>query len=113
MSDTVQPADVSKPNPVLIMAAILAAANVIVAGLVQLDMIDEGWLAILNLVVAALTVAYGVVTRGQVAPWADVAAKASPNGGLVAGPASNVATGTPVLVSDTAVPPGPPEAGVA
>lgn len=113
MSDSVQPADVSKPNPVLIMAAVIGAANVIVAGLVGLDMIDDTWLAILNLVVAALTVAYGMVTRGQVAPWADVAAKASPNGGLVAGPAASQATGSPVVVETTAVPPGPPEAGVA
>jgi hypothetical protein len=113
MSDTVQPADVSKPNPVLIMAAVIGAINVVVAGLVQLDVIDDTWLAILNLIVAAITVAYGIITRGQVAPWADVAAKASPNGGLVAGPASTVPTGTPVMVSDSAVPPSPPEAGVA
>jgi hypothetical protein len=101
MSDNVQPADVSKPNPVLIMAAVIAAANVIVAGLAGLDIVSDQALAIFNVVVAALTVAYGMLTRGKVAPWADVAAKATPSGGLVAGPAANQVTGTPVVVETT------------
>jgi hypothetical protein len=109
MSDNIQPPDVSKPNPVLVMAAVIAGLSVITAGLAGLDIISDKTLAIFNLVIAAITVGYGIITRGQVAPWADVAAKATPGGGLIAGPAASQTTGTPVVVGEVI----PPENGTA
>lgn len=102
MTDNQIPAsEVSKPNPVLIMAAIIAALQVILGGSALADFIDPKLIGLFNLILAAVTVGYGVVTRGQVTPWVDVAAKATPNGGIVAGPAANQTTGTPVVITDT------------
>lgn len=88
----------SKTNPVLIMAGIIAGLQVILGGSALADFVDPKIIGLCTLVLAGITVACGIITRGQVTPWVDVVAKATPAGNIVAGPAANQMTGTEVTV---------------
>jgi hypothetical protein len=94
------------------MAGIIAGLQVILGGSALADFIDPKLIGLFTLILAAITVTYGVITRGQVTPWVDVVAKATSAGNVVAGPAANQMTGTSVTVHgpDGGVVAPPPDA---
>lgn len=88
----------SKPQPVVLAASILAGLTAISGGLAALDILPPAVVGLIVLVVAALNIGVGVYVRGQVVPFADTATYVSNDGTLVAGPASELVTGTAVPV---------------
>lgn len=102
MSETsdLAPSQVSTPNPVLIMAAVLTTYQAFVGGLAALEVLDPKLVGVLVLAGAAVGLGWGVYTRGQVTPWSVVVAKATPQGNVIAGPAAMQDTGASVVVTD-------------
>lgn len=80
----------SSREPVVIGSSILAGLQVLVAGSALADVLDPKIASLLALVVAALTAGWGAYTRGLVTPVADVAARETHAGDLVAGEAAEV-----------------------
>jgi hypothetical protein len=70
------------------MASVLATANVFVAGTAFIDTVPKWVAGLAALVVASITVGWGVYVNGAVTPFAAVAARVLPSGELVAGPAA-------------------------
>lgn len=103
----------SRPRPVLIMTSTLAGASVFVSGTAFIDVVPRWVSGLAGLTVAALTVGWGVYTQGVVTPNDAVAARRTPQGTLVAGPAATTAAeGAPVHVSGSgSVPGGPVSSG--
>lgn len=96
-------------RPVLIMTSTLAGLSVFVSGTAFIDVVPRWVSGLAGLTVAALTVGWGVFTQGLVTPTAAVAARRTPSGQLVAGPAApTTAEGAPVHVSGTPTRPGGP-----
>ena len=89
-----------KTEPVRVMASVLAGLQVLVAGTTLSEVLDPKTAALLALVVAALTSAWGEYARGQVSPSSTVAAEEPSDGGpLVAGEAApGIPEGTQVEV---------------
>ena len=77
-----------QPQPVLIMSAVIAGANVFVAGSAFVDTVPKWVSGLLALFVAALTVGWGTYIHSIVTPWPQVAARVLSSGELVAGPAA-------------------------
>jgi len=112
MSDTLPSEQQSKAKPVLMMAAVIGALQVVLGGAALADFVSDEVIGIVQLVIAAIAIGYGIYTQGVVTPWQDVVAKATPSGMVVAGPASSSATGSEVTVvppSGGAVPPPVPQ----
>jgi hypothetical protein len=76
-----------KKEPVVIVFTILAALQVIDAGLALSDTINKDTAAIVSLVIAALTAAASFYVRAMVTPWDQVVSKIASDGQVVAGPA--------------------------
>lgn len=94
-------------RPVLVMTSTLAGMSVFVSGTAFIDVVPRWVSGLAGLTVAALTVGWGVFTQGIVTPTAAVAARRTPSGQLVAGPAAPTATeGAPVHVSGSGPAPG-------
>lgn len=93
-------------EPVLIGQAVLAALAFIFGGLTTMAAsTNNDVLAMIGglgtLVTGGLNIGVGVIVRGQVVPLDDVAAYQAPGaGGIVAGPASPVPDGVPVVTSE-------------
>jgi hypothetical protein len=89
------------------MASVLAGANVFVAGTAFIDTVPPWVSGLASLLVATITVGWGVYVNGVVTPFAAVAARVLPSGKLVAGPAAPGATkeGHAVDVTKAAPPP--------
>jgi hypothetical protein len=88
----------SRSKPVLVLASIAAGATVLTGGLAVIDGVPSWLVATVALVGAVATAVGGVWTKGQVTPWADVAAKQTPSGKIVFGPAGDGPTGTSAAV---------------
>lgn len=87
-----------KKEPVVIVFTILAALQVIDAGLALIDSINKDTAAIISLVIAAVTAAAAFYVRAMVIPWDQVVSKITETGTVVAGPAAatgNLGHGTP------------------
>jgi hypothetical protein len=76
-----------KKEPVVIVFSILAALQVVDAGLALTDAIDKDVAAIFSLVLAAITAGASFFVRNMVTPWDQVVSKIQ-NGQVVAGPAA-------------------------
>lgn len=87
----------NKPrNPVLVVMSTLAALQVLVAGSALADVIGVKLAGLLGLMVAAVQMGVQFYVRGQVTPWDAVVAQVNDTGTIVAGPAAQTTTGTPV-----------------
>jgi hypothetical protein len=84
----------SRPSPAVIVSGVLAGLQVLTSGMALADIVGQEIAAFAILMVAAAQVATTVIIRGQVTPWADVVAKATPGGEIIAGPAAPQPTGT-------------------
>jgi hypothetical protein len=95
------PVPASSSRPVLIMNSVLAGASVLVGGAAFAEVVPRPVVGICALVVASVTVGWGVYTQARVTPWQDVAARTSgvTPGEFIAGPASPVKTGAVVEVT--------------
>lgn len=96
---------VSKSKPVLVLGAIAAAATAATGVTAAIHGLPN-WVAptVAGIGVVA-TAIIASLTTGQVTPWADVAAKLTPSGKVVAGPAARQPTGSSVVVkTDTVTP---------
>jgi hypothetical protein len=90
---------VSRSKPVLILGSVAAGATALVGVLAAVDGVPA-WVTATVAGISAVATAVGAVwTTGQVTPWPDVAAKRGQDGGLVAGPATHIATGAAVEVT--------------
>lgn len=82
----------TKPQPVLIMGAVLAVMTALIASLTAIFNDNPSVMTVLAVVGAAVTAA-GVgltfLTRAQTVPFADVAAYVNDARALIPGPASN------------------------
>lgn len=87
---------VSKRNPVRIAMSTLAALQALVAGSAFLDIVGAKVAALLALMVVAAQLGISEYVRGQVTPWADVVAKRTDDGAVVAGPSAEAPTGVEV-----------------
>lgn len=81
-------------DPMLHVQALLAAAQVLVAGSVLGDLVGAKWAALAALVVAAAQAGFAIVSRAV--PASAVIAATSTAGHPVAGDAAPALTGTPV-----------------
>lgn len=84
----------TKAQPVLFTASVLAALTAFSGSLAALGL-DNIWIGVFGLIVAAINVGVGVYVKGQVVPYQDTAAYKDDNGRIVAGPAA-------VMISDGA-----------
>lgn len=75
-------------QPVIVMSAVIAGANVFVAGSAFIDTVPKWVSGLLALFVAALTVGWGTYVHSIVTPFPQVAARVMPDGSLRAGPAA-------------------------
>lgn len=78
----------SRTTPTLIFVATLAALQFIAQGTALADIVPPNVVALIGLILGAVSLAASIVLRGQVTPWSDVAAKVGADGRLVAGPAA-------------------------
>lgn len=89
---------ISKPRPVRILGAVAASATAAAGALAVIPGVP-GWVAAaaaaLGLILTAGITKY---TEDTVTPWKDVAAKVTPSGQVVAGPAADQRTGATVEV---------------
>lgn len=89
----------SRSKPVLVLGSVAAGATAIVGVLATVPGVPP-WVTAAVAGIAAVATAVGAVwATGQVTPYEDVAAKRTQDGGLVAGPATHVATGAAVDVT--------------
>lgn len=77
-----------KKEPVVIVFSILAALQVISAGLGLADTLDEDVVEIIVLVIAAIQAAATFYVRGMVAPWDTVVTQLTHEGMVFDGPAA-------------------------
>lgn len=89
MADTtptqVPPAPVS---PWLVVMAVLGGLQALADGLALLDVLPHKVTAVAGLVIGVTTLTLTRIVYGTVTPWSSVAAKVTPSGQLVAGPAA-------------------------
>jgi hypothetical protein len=76
-------------RPVVIVYSVLAALGVINGGLGLIDSLDKDVVAIISLIIGAITAAAAFWVESQVTPWNTVVSKMQ-DGTVVAGPASGV-----------------------
>jgi len=76
-------------RPVVIVYSIMAALGVINGGLGLIDGLDKDVVAIISLIIGAITAAAAFWVESQVTPWNTVVSKIQ-DGNVVAGPASGV-----------------------
>jgi hypothetical protein len=80
----------TKPQPVVVLGAIIAAATTVVSGLVVLFKDNPTamlWLGIAGVVVAGVGVFKDQIVKGQVVPYDDVVAYANDERQVITGPA--------------------------
>ena len=106
MSDQLSSTQVSVSKPVRTLYAVAAGATAVSAGLPMLTPDRFDWIGpALGLLGIVITVAMGKYTEGSVTPWEDVAAKQTPSGRIIAGPAAHQPTGSAVVdKTDTVTP---------
>jgi hypothetical protein len=78
-----------KRNPVVIVFSILAALQVITAGLGLIDTFNKDTVAIIVLVIAAIQAGATTYVRGMVTPWETVVSRINSQGVTVPGPAAS------------------------
>lgn len=106
MSDQLTSSQASESKPVRVLYAVAAGATAVAAGLPLLTPNRLDWIGpALGLLGVVITVAMGKFTEGIVTPWYDVAAKVTPSGRVIAGPAARQPTGSAVVVKTDTVSP--------
>lgn len=97
------PRMVSESKPVRALAYVAAASIVLASGLPPLTPDAFDWIGpAVGLIGLVATALLGVRTEAKVTPWEDVAAKQTPSGAIVAGPAAEQPNGSSVsVVPDT------------
>lgn len=105
MSDQLQPYQQSADEPtgvIGVFGAVAAGAAALVTALAVVPGVPTVVVIVVGCVAAVSTAVYGYYTkrsvRAQVTPWTDVAAKVTPRGNVIAGPAASQPTGTSVAV---------------
>lgn len=88
----------TKPQPVLIVMAVLGGLDVLTGGAALSEVIGLKVAGLLLLVLAAIKAGMAIFLRGQVVPVADTAAYLNDNRQLIAGPAAIQDDGTEVVV---------------
>lgn len=109
MSDPLRSSQVSISEPaslVSVFGALAAGATAAVTALAVIDGVPKWLTAAVGVVAAISTAVFGFLTKQSVTarttPWTDVAAKVTPTGKVIAGPAAEQPTGTTVaVVQDT------------
>ena len=91
----------SKARPVLVVAAVLAALQILTAGAAFADFVGKDVTALIILGIAAIQGGMGFYTQSKTVPYEDAAAYVNSDGAVVAGPASppRIVNGTPVAVT--------------
>lgn len=106
MSEQLTTSQASASKPVRALYAVAAGATAVSAGLPLLTPDRFDWIGpALGLLGVVITVAMGKYTEGTVTPWEDVAAKLTPSGKVIAGPAAHQPTGSTVVVKTDTVSP--------
>lgn len=102
MTDTIRSSAVSETKPVRALAGVGAALLALVSGLAVIPGVP-GWVpATVGAAGLAITAFLGKYTEDKTTPWQDVAAKTTPTGKVIAGPAATQPTGTTVaVITDT------------
>jgi hypothetical protein len=106
---------VSRSKPVRWLTATAAAATALAGGLPLLTPDRYDWIGpALALLGVVITVGVGKYTEDNTTPWADVAAKVTPTGRIVSGPAdkerptgAGVDLVSPARGAEFMTPPGP------
>jgi hypothetical protein len=78
----------SQPKPVVVVFSILAGAQVILGGAALGEVVPAKWIGLAALVVAGVQVGMTFYVQGKVTPYENVAARVTPDGSLIAGPAA-------------------------
>jgi hypothetical protein len=89
-------ANLPRSRPVVVWMSILAALQVMSAGSALADVVPSKAAALFSLGVAAAQAGIQFFVQAQVTPWETVVAKENETGQVVAGPASELPTGTVV-----------------
>lgn len=89
---------VSASKPVRYLGAMGAAATAAVTALAVIPGIPLWVPAAVGAVGLVMTVFVAKLTENNTTPWTDVAAKVTPAGDVIAGPASDIRTGATVEV---------------
>lgn len=107
MSDQLRSSQVSISEPtqlITVFGAVAAGATALVTALALIDGVPAWVLGAVGAVAAVATAVTGYLTKQSVTarttPWADVAAKTTPSGKVIAGPAALQPTGATVAVVD-------------
>jgi hypothetical protein len=102
----------SQSKPVRLLLALAATAVAAPSALAVIPGVP-GWIAAaVGAFGLLLTIALAKYTEDSVTPWADVAAKVTPTGRVVAGPAADQPTGSTVVVTTDVVGTTTPDGGV-
>lgn len=89
----------SRSKPVRVLGSVAAGSAALAGGLPMLTPDRYDWIGpAFGLLGIVLSVALTKWTEDQTTPWDDVAAKVTPSGKVVAGPASSIPTGATVEV---------------
>jgi hypothetical protein len=83
---------IPRSTPILVVASILAAADIILSGAALTAYVDVQLIGLLNLVLAGIAAGFGVYLSGRHAPTQNVAVLMSGDV-AVAGPASPIPNG--------------------
>lgn len=100
---------VSEPTKAItVFGAVAAGATALVTALALISGVPGWVVASVGAVAAVSTAVVGYLTKQsvttQTTPWADVAAKVTPSGKVIAGPAADQPTGSRVAVSQDTPP---------
>lgn len=109
MSDQLTSTQVSIAEPtkaITVFGAVAAGATALVTALAVIEGVPSWVVAAVGAVAAVSTAVVGYLTKQsvttQTTPWTDVAAKVTPSGKVIAGPAAEQRTGSTVaVVQDT------------
>lgn len=104
MSDPIRSSQVSEPKPVRVLASAGAALLAVVSGLSVIPGIPAWVPPTVGVLGLGLTAYMGRYTEARTTPWENVAAKTTPTGKVIAGPAATQPTGTTVAMITDATP---------
>jgi hypothetical protein len=81
-----------KPQPVIVVMAVLAGLDVILGGVVLAEFIPKNVIGLIVLLLGGIKVGVGLFLRESVVPASDVGAYLNAQRNMVAGPAAAVQT---------------------
>ena len=101
MTDQIAKTDESESKPIRLLYSFVAAGTALTTSAAFVEFVPRWVVGVLGLAVLGVSAFLARWTEKQVTPWVDVAAKVTPSGQVIAGPAAHFATGSLARVEPT------------